>query len=228
MRGPAGTPSRPRCVLNTAASSSFPIRAPGSSASPIHGALWRSRYDMPPDAFAAELDRLWLQVRPLVSVASRLRSQEAARKLRRGCGSRHGPIPADLLGNMWAQEWNNIYPLVAPKDADPGYNLTAILKERKTDAVADGPLRRALLRIAGFPAACPKLSGSARCSSSRATARWSAMPALGTSILPTICGSRCASTSMMTDFRTIHHELGHNFYQRAYNKSAVPVPRQRQ
>jgi hypothetical protein len=25
------------------------------------GALWRAKYDMPPDAFAAELDRLWGQ-----------------------------------------------------------------------------------------------------------------------------------------------------------------------
>ena len=29
------------------------------------GAMWRSRYDMPPDAFAKELDRLWEQLRPL-------------------------------------------------------------------------------------------------------------------------------------------------------------------
>ena len=43
-----------------------------------------------------------------------------------------GPIPAHLLGNVWAQSWENIYPLVAPKNADPGYDLTKILQSRKT------------------------------------------------------------------------------------------------
>src|SRR5438874_9880002 len=29
------------------------------------GAMWRSNYDMPPEAFSADLERLWQQVRPL-------------------------------------------------------------------------------------------------------------------------------------------------------------------
>ena len=96
------------------------------------GAMWRSKYDMPPDAFAAELDRLWEQVRPLyLSLHAYVRA-----KLREKYGDvvpANGPIPAHLLGNMWAQEWENIYPLVAPKDADPGYDLTAILKAKNTE-----------------------------------------------------------------------------------------------
>ena len=43
---------------------------------------------------------------------------------------RHGPIPAHLLGNIWAQDWSNVYPLVAPADADAGFSLTDILKRR--------------------------------------------------------------------------------------------------
>ena len=91
------------------------------------GALWRSKYDMPPDEFAKEVDRLWEQVKPLyVSLHAYVR-----RKLRETYGEdvvpEQGPIPAHLLGNMWAQSWENIYPLVAPKDADPGFDLTARL-----------------------------------------------------------------------------------------------------
>ena len=98
------------------------------------GAMWRSKYDMPPDAYAKELDRLWEQVKPLyVSLHAYVRMQ-----LRETYGKdvvpEKGPIPAHLLGNMWAQQWGNIYPLLAPKDADPGYDLTKILVERKTDA----------------------------------------------------------------------------------------------
>src|SRR5664279_3635109 len=96
------------------------------------GAMWRSKYDMPPDAFASELDRLWEQVKPLyLSLHAYVRT-----KLREKYGNRvpaNGPIPAHLLGNMWAQEWGNIYPLVAPAGADPGYDLTQILKSRKTN-----------------------------------------------------------------------------------------------
>ncbi|MDQ2978469.1 MAG: M2 family metallopeptidase, partial [Acidobacteriota bacterium] len=91
------------------------------------GAMWRSKYDMPAADFAKELDRLWDQVRPLyVSLHAYVRA-----KLREKYGDAvpaNGPIPAHLLGNMWAQDWSNVYSLVAPKDADPGYDLTAILK----------------------------------------------------------------------------------------------------
>src|SRR5215813_13766971 len=94
------------------------------------GAMWRSRYDMPPDAFAKELDRLWDQVRPLY-----LKLHAYVRmKLHEKYGDvvpEKGPIPAYLLGNIWAQDWSNIYSLVAPKNADPGYSLDDILKQRK-------------------------------------------------------------------------------------------------
>ena len=98
------------------------------------GAMWRSKYDMPPDEFTKELDRLWDQVRPLY-----LKLHAYVRiKLHEKYGDlvpASGPIPAYLLGNIWAQEWGNIYPLVAPANADPGYSLTDILKRRKMSAV---------------------------------------------------------------------------------------------
>jgi peptidyl-dipeptidase A len=84
-----------------------------------NGAMWRSKYDMPPDAFAKEVDRLWEQVKPLyVSLHAYVRT-----KLHEKYGDQvpaTGPIPAHLLGNMWAQDWDNIYPLLAPANADPG------------------------------------------------------------------------------------------------------------
>src|ERR1051325_6701103 len=88
---------------------------------------------MPPDDFARELDRLWEQVRPLyLSLHAYVRS-----RLREKYGPdlvpANGPIPAHLLGNIWAQEWPNVYKLVAPANSDPGYDLTEILKSRKTD-----------------------------------------------------------------------------------------------
>src|SRR5581483_4327287 len=97
-----------------------------------NGAMWRSQYDMQPDEFAKELDRLWEQVRPLyMSLHAYVRW-----KLRAKYGDvvpEKGPIPAYLLGNIWAQDWDNVYPLVQPANADPGYDLTALLKRKNTD-----------------------------------------------------------------------------------------------
>ena len=71
------------------------------------GAMWRSKYDMPPDQYTKELDRLWEQVRPLyVKLHAYVRL-----KLREKYGNvvpENGPIPAHLLGNIWAQEWMNV------------------------------------------------------------------------------------------------------------------------
>src|SRR5260370_35877950 len=76
------------------------------------GALWRSNYDVPPDDFAKETDRLWEQLRPLYeSLHAYVRGQ-----LRKKYGNEivpaRGPIPAHLLGNIWSQEWNNGYSLM--------------------------------------------------------------------------------------------------------------------
>src|SRR6185295_12462963 len=94
---------------------------------PDVGALWRSGYDMPPDEFAREMDRLWMQVKPLYDhlhcyVRAKLNERYGAK-----VQAATGPIRADLLGNMWAQEWGNIYEIVAPQGVgDVGYDLTEL------------------------------------------------------------------------------------------------------
>ncbi len=126
------------------------------------GALWRSKYDMPPDEFAAELDRLWGQVKPLYDslhcyVRARLNEKYGDAVVPPG-----KPIPAHLLGNMWAQDWDNIYELVAPPNADPGYDLTELLEAKNARRRGDGEVRRGLLHLARLRAAARRRSGSAR------------------------------------------------------------------
>src|SRR5262249_52999820 len=96
-------------------------------------ALWRSGYDMPPDAFEADTDRLWNQVRPLYEqlhcyVRARLRKRYGAAAI-----GEHDPIPAHLLGNMWAQDWSNIYDLVEPYPDGGSLDVTKKLKAKKFD-----------------------------------------------------------------------------------------------
>ena len=88
------------------------------------GAMWRSNYDMTPDQFEADVNRLWQQVKPLyLSLHAYVRAQ-LVKKYGPQVVPPDGMVPAHLLGNMWAQEWGNIYPLVAPANADKGYDLT--------------------------------------------------------------------------------------------------------
>jgi peptidyl-dipeptidase A len=97
------------------------------------GALWRAGYDMPPDQFSAELDRLWNQVRPLylslfTYVRARLSEKYGAQVV-----PPEGPLPAHLLGNPWAQAWGNIFPLLGLSENSRGYDLTELLRARKVD-----------------------------------------------------------------------------------------------
>jgi peptidyl-dipeptidase A len=98
------------------------------------GAMWRAKYDMSPEDFTKELDRLWDQVRPLyLSLHAYVRM-----KLREKYGDQvpaSGRLPAHLTGHIWAQDWANIFPLVSPAGAEPGYDLSAILKARKMTPV---------------------------------------------------------------------------------------------
>jgi peptidyl-dipeptidase A len=178
------------------------------------GAMWRSKYDMPPDAFTKELDRLWDQVRPLyVKMHAYVRL-----KLREKYGDvvpANGTIPAHLLGNIWAQDWSNIYPLAAPKNADPGFSLTEILKKRKMaalDMVRTGERFYTSLGFAPLPKTFFERSLFVRPKDREVVCHASAWDIdYREDIRIKMCIEPTAE-----DFTTIHHELGHNFYQRAY------------
>ena len=180
------------------------------------GALWRSNYDMPPNAFAKEVDRLWEQLRPLyVSLHAYVRGQ-LAKKYGKEVVPANGPIPAHLLGNIWAQEWNNVYPLMDSPKPPQSYDLTKILRDRKTDArgmVHYGEAFFTSLGFAPLPATFWERSLLTKPADRDVVCHASAWDIDNKDDL------RIKMCIQITeeDFRTIHHELGHNFYQRAYD-----------
>ncbi|MCL6543583.1 MAG: M2 family metallopeptidase [Bryobacteraceae bacterium] len=184
------------------------------------GAMWRSKYDMPPDEFAREVDRLWDQVKPLyLSLHAYVRS-----RLREKYGEKvvpaNGPIPAHLLGNMWAQSWENVYELVAPKDTGPAYDLTKILKARNTDArqmARYGEQFFTSLGLAPLPQTFWERSLFTKPRDREVVCHASAWNVDNVEDLRI---KMCIEPTE-EDFITIHHELGHNFYQRAYNKQPM-------
>ena len=180
------------------------------------GAMWRGKYDMPADAFAKELDRLWEQLRPLyLSLHTYTRS-----RLREKYGDivpENGPIPAHLLGNLWQQDWSNVYDIVAPAGETAAFSLTDNLKARNIEPLEMVRIGERFFSSLGF-APLPKTF-------------WERSLFLKPRDREVVCHASAWDVDSVDDLRikmcidqtaedfsTIHHELGHNYYQRAYSK----------
>ncbi|HTS33511.1 MAG TPA: M2 family metallopeptidase [Thermoplasmata archaeon] len=181
------------------------------------GTMWRSKYDMDPEEFAREVERLWEEVRPLYQslhtyVRARLRAHYGPDRV-----PERGPIPAHLLGNMWAQSWEGIYPLVAPPGADAGYDLTEILVKRGTtpqDLVRYAERFFVSLGLPALPPTFWERSMFLRPQDREVICHASAWDIdLGSDLRIKMCIEITGD-----DFETVHHELGHNYYQRAYSE----------
>ena len=182
------------------------------------GAMWRSNYDMDPDQFAAETERMWQEVKPLyMALHTYVRSKLNA-EYGDAVQPATGPIRADLLGNMWAQEWGNIYPLVAPEGAgDIGYDLTDLIEQKDLDElemVRTGEQFFSSLGFEALPETFWERSQFTKPEDREVVCHASAWNVDNVDDLRIkMCIKRNAD-----DFITIHHELGHNYYQRAYNE----------
>ncbi|HEX6804841.1 MAG TPA: M2 family metallopeptidase [Terriglobales bacterium] len=179
------------------------------------GALWRAGYDMPPDQFSAELDRLWNQVRPLyLSLFTYVRGR-LSQKYGPQVVPADGPLPAHLLGNPWAQTWGNIFPLLGLPQDSRGYDLTELLRARHVDPLGMVRYGENFYKSLGFEP-LPKTF-------------WDRSLFVKPADREVVCHASAWDIDNKDDVRikmciqirdedfvTIHHELGHNFYQRAY------------
>jgi peptidyl-dipeptidase A len=179
------------------------------------GALWRSNYDMEPDAFAAETDRLWKQVEPFYRNLHCYVRARLNEKYGDAVQPKTGPIRADLLGNMWAQTWGNIYDVVQPKGIASSYNLDKLLEEKGYDPVRmvkTGENFYSSLGYAPLPQTFWERSLITRPRDREVVCHASAWDV---NDKDDIRIKMCTKVNA-EDFVTIHHELGHNYYQRAY------------
>ncbi len=179
------------------------------------GVLWRAGYDMPPEQFSADVDRLWEQVRPLyLSLFTYVRAR-LSQKYGPQVVAPDGPLPAHLLGNPWAQTWGNIFPLLGLPENSRGYDLTELLRAKKLDAHGMVKYGENFYTSLGFDP-LPKTFWE-RSLFTKPADREVVCPASAWDIdnKDDIRIKMCIQIKD-EDFVTIHHELGHNFYQRAY------------
>jgi peptidyl-dipeptidase A len=184
------------------------------------GAMWRSNYDMEPEEFSATVERLWEEVKPLyLSLHTYVRTK-LNEKYGDAVQAETGPIRADLLGNMWAQEWGNIYPLVAPEGAgDIGYDLTELITAKgmtELDMVKTGEGFFSSLGFEPLPQTFWERSMFLKPADREVVCHASAWNVDNVDDLRI----KMCTKPNADDFTTIHHELGHNYYQRAYNQQS--------
>jgi hypothetical protein len=181
------------------------------------GAMWRAGYDMPPDSFVAVVDKLWREVRPLyvqlhAYVRRRLMARYGATLV-----APNGMLPVHLLGNMWGQDWSNIADLAVPvgTGGGSGVDLTAILKARNVaplDMVRTGERFYVSLGFDSLPATFWERSLFVRPRDRDVVCHASAWYIDD----PTDLRIKMCIEPNADEFRTIHHELGHDYYFRAY------------
>ena len=212
------------------------------------GELWRAGYDMTPAEFSAEMERAWKQLEPLYRELHTYVRTRLIQKYGKAADRPDGMIPAQLLGNMWAQEWGNIYDIVAPTDPKLSQFKPLDLESALKQQIA-----------AKNPATAPAFAASTDLSSDAGHAAKLAagkemvhygenfFTSLGFPALPktfwersqfvhprdrdVVCHASAWDLDAVDDLRvkmcievnadyftTVHHELGHNFYQRAYDR----------
>nr|WP_246505397.1 M2 family metallopeptidase [Coralloluteibacterium stylophorae] len=208
------------------------------------GALWRSGYDMEPAAFQAETDRLWNQVKPLYDKLQCYTRTKLVEEYGPERGQVGDMIPAHLTGNMWAQSWGNLWPILAPYPAESGISLTPALEARREALLGE---RRRALGHAPSPAETMTLEREADVAIAREMTERAedfyvslGMPELPESfwvrsqlVKPrdrdVVCHASAWSMDFADDvrikmcirpieedFATIYHELGHVYYYIAY------------
>ncbi|MDP9142467.1 MAG: M2 family metallopeptidase [Pseudomonadota bacterium] len=209
------------------------------------GEMWRAGYDMSPADFDAEVERLWTQVSPLYEALHCAVRGKLNAKYGEAVVPKNGMIPAHLLGNMWAQQWSNIYPLVEPYPGVGSLDVTSALKAQR-----DGEYKKLVSEFKGKPTTLDLAEIEHKADAAMAVRMTKVAEdfytSLGFPALPdsfyaksmlvkprdrdVVCHASAWDMNMQGDVRikqciepnedeltTIHHELGHIFYDLMYN-----------
>ena len=179
------------------------------------GELWRSRYDMTPMAFSQEANRLWAQVKPLYDALHCHVRAKLSERYGADTVAPDGLIPAHLTGNMWSQEWANLYPMLEPYPGEASIDVTEALKKAKYDEKAMVKRGEAFFMSLGMNALPDTF--------------WERSMFTKPPDREVVCHASAWDVGMNNDLRikmcikidhedlvTIHHELGHNYYYNNY------------
>lgn len=182
--------------------------------------LWLSQYDMEPAAVEAEVDRLWEQVKPLYEELHCYTRMRLAETYGRDKVDQKGLLPAHATGNMWAQSWEGLYPLLEPHPGALGLDVTQALKDQEWDPTKMVKTGEAFFTSMGLDP-MPETF-------------WERSMFTKPEGKDVVCHASAWDVDLTNDQRikmciqptldelvTIHHELGHNYYNQYY--TTLPV-----
>ena len=183
--------------------------------------VWKSPYDMSPEAFERESTRLWKQVEPFYRelqchVKAQLNKQYGDDKV-----PLDQAIPAHLLGNMWAQTWENLYDMVEPHPGIAPLNVTEGLQRKGWDEKKMTEVSEDFFVSLGLPELPDSFYENSLLKKPRDrdvvchASAWD----MGNGSDPRI--KQCIEISE-EHLTTLHHELGHIYYYQMY-KDLEPV-----
>jgi peptidyl-dipeptidase A len=213
------------------------------------GELWRSGYDMSPAEVVVEADRLWGQVQPLYEqlhcyTRGKLEQKYGAQ------GSVDGKLPAHLMGNLWQQDWGNLWDFLEPYPGEGSLDISGVLQSQR-----DAAYRDALGKLGGSPGPAEIVEAGIQADREQAVAMTklaeSFYTSLGMPALPdhfytdsqliqprdrdVVCHAsawpmdtagrvrmKMCITPSEEELTTIYHELGHIYYYLAY-KDKAPI-----
>ncbi|MGI0054027.1 MAG: M2 family metallopeptidase [Thermoplasmata archaeon] len=179
------------------------------------GAMWRSKYDMAPEEFAREVEGLWEALAPLYRALHAFVRRRLVQTYGPEVVKPDGPIPAHLLGNMWAQSWEHLLPILGVGPPAVGDAIAPALLARGTTPRGLVEYGEGFFVSLGFD----RLPESF----------WNRSMLVRPTEREVVCHAsawdidfeddvRLKMCLRLTgeDFRVVHHELGHTYYQRAY------------
>lgn len=182
--------------------------------------LWRGSYDMPANDFGNELDRIWGQVKPFYDALHCHVRAELGEEYGTDIVPQDKPIPAHLLGNMWGQTWGNVYDLVKPEQKLDVIDVTKALEEHNYDEVKMVKQAESFFSSLGFEPLPQSF--------------WERSQFIQPAGRDVVCHASAWNLDAKDDLRikmciqktgeefsVIHHELGHNYYQRAYKNQPL-------
>ncbi|CAG0883552.1 unnamed protein product, partial [Darwinula stevensoni] len=185
---------------------------------PDMGAMWRHRFET--DSFEEEMAEMWETVRPLYEQLHSYVRRNLREKYGEDKVSADGPIPAHLLGNMWAQDWSNLNDLLQPCKGKPSLDITPALREQNYTAEKMFRLSEEFytsLGLSPMPETFWNLSIIEKPKDRTIVCHASAMD---------FCDSKDFRIKQCTDvtmenFVTVHHEMGHVQYYIQYKDQHI-------
>lgn len=185
------------------------------------GEMWRAGYDMSATEFKGEATKLWEQVKPLYkelhcAVRAKLGELYGEDKV-----PQDGPIPAHLLGNMWAQEWGFIYDIMEPFPGVSDLDIDSTLKTKNyspQEMVRSAENFYVSLGMPRLPDTFWERSQFSKPRDREVVCHASAWGLDGGNDLRI----KMCIKQTYDELRVIYHELGHNYYQAAY-KNQEPL-----